>query len=184
MLKNEILKNECSICGLSETWQNKPIVMRLDHINGINNDNHLENLRMVCPNCDSQLPTYGGRNTFKDSQRNPILQIKSKKCFCSECGDPINYGYKMCRLCYFKSKENKSLKKGNGHCLICNKKINVRSKRCRNCASQQKQTKINWPSNEELREMIFISNRLQVSKKLGVSETAVRKRLKSRKIVI
>lgn len=34
----------------------------LDHVNGINNDNRIENLRFVCSNCDSQLHTYKSKN--------------------------------------------------------------------------------------------------------------------------
>lgn len=52
----------CSLCQLSE-WQNKPIVLILDHINGKPNDWSISNLRLVCPNCDSQLPTYKAKNT-------------------------------------------------------------------------------------------------------------------------
>jgi len=50
-------KYECSICGIS-TWNGKGLVLRLDHINGVHNDHRIENLRLVCPNCDSQLPTF------------------------------------------------------------------------------------------------------------------------------
>lgn len=52
---------KCEICGLSE-WNGKPIPLELDHINGRRDDNRLENLRLVCPNCHAQTPTYRGRN--------------------------------------------------------------------------------------------------------------------------
>lgn len=57
----ELNDYKCSICGLKE-WQNKPIVLILDHINGNPYDNSPKNLRLVCPNCDSQLPTYKSKN--------------------------------------------------------------------------------------------------------------------------
>ena len=43
-------------------WNGKPLVLILDHINGNAEDNRYENLRFVCPNCNSQLPTFTGRN--------------------------------------------------------------------------------------------------------------------------
>jgi hypothetical protein len=67
LLKLGLLKNECYICGLKDTWQDKPIVMTLDHINGDSCDHRLENLRLICPNCGSQLPTFAGRNSFNNS---------------------------------------------------------------------------------------------------------------------
>jgi hypothetical protein len=50
----------CGWCGVTE-WRGKPLVLHLDHINGINNDNRLTNLRLLCPNCHSQTDTYGAR---------------------------------------------------------------------------------------------------------------------------
>ena len=61
-LKNEYQKYKCSICGLEPFWNGKSLVLTLDHINGIHNDNRLENLRWVCPNCDRQLDTFAGKN--------------------------------------------------------------------------------------------------------------------------
>ena len=63
LLREGMIEDVCSICGRLPTWEGKPLVLRLDHINGNNKDNRKENLRLVCPNCDSQLPTYCGRNT-------------------------------------------------------------------------------------------------------------------------
>ena len=43
-------------------WNEKPLALTLDHIDGDNKNNKLENLRWICPNCDRQLPTFAGRN--------------------------------------------------------------------------------------------------------------------------
>ena len=53
--------NKCAICGLSE-WQGKDIVLVLDHIDGNPENDNPSNLRLICPNCDSQLSTFKGRN--------------------------------------------------------------------------------------------------------------------------
>jgi hypothetical protein len=56
-----MFENRCQLCSLSN-WCGKPLTIHLDHINGIKDDNRLENLRMLCPNCHSQTPTFAGRN--------------------------------------------------------------------------------------------------------------------------
>jgi 5-methylcytosine-specific restriction endonuclease McrA len=53
---------QCAICGGATTWQGLPLTLVLDHIDGDPTNNRRENLRLVCPNCDSQLPTYKSRN--------------------------------------------------------------------------------------------------------------------------
>ena len=52
---------KCELCGISE-WQGKPLVVILDHIDGNSNDNSLKNLRLICSNCDANLPTYKAKN--------------------------------------------------------------------------------------------------------------------------
>lgn len=56
--------HQCSICKITN-WLDKPLIMILDHIDGNSTNNYLSNLRLVCSNCDSQLPTYKARNTGK-----------------------------------------------------------------------------------------------------------------------
>lgn len=51
----------CEGCGLTE-WRAQPITLALHHVNGIRNDNRLENLQLLCPNCHSQTDTFAGRN--------------------------------------------------------------------------------------------------------------------------
>ena len=55
----------CSICGLEPFWQGKELTLILDHKNGHNKDDRLENLRWVCPNCNQQLDTTNGKNIKK-----------------------------------------------------------------------------------------------------------------------
>ena len=66
ILESCMIEYKCALCGIGPEWMGKPMPLILDHINGINNDNRSKNLRFVCSNCDSQLPTYKSRNKRKN----------------------------------------------------------------------------------------------------------------------
>ena len=80
LLKNNLIPYKCS-CGLSSSWNGLPLILQIEHKNGIHTDNRLENLIWLCPNCHSQTPTYCGKN--KPKQKKPTHIKRAKK--------PIDY---------------------------------------------------------------------------------------------
>lgn len=125
---------KCAICGQLPFWNNQDLVLTLDHINGHNHDDRLENLRWVCPNCDRQLSTFAGRNIIREANKN----------FCIDCG----------------------------------KEILQSSIRCVECANKEKSKKqriVERPERQELKSLIRSQNFLQIGRKYGVTDNAVRK---------
>lgn len=94
LVKKGLLNYECYICGLKE-WNEKEIVLQLDHINGKSNDNRMENLRLLCPNCHSQTETYAGKKKKQEKQKKRLVNCQScnvsvsNKIFCDECDKKI-----------------------------------------------------------------------------------------------
>jgi len=79
-------QRRCELCGQGETWRGRRIALVLDHINGIGDDNRLENLRIVCPNCAATLDTHCGRNPGRGRE-------------CATCGAPFTPGNSKQRHC-------------------------------------------------------------------------------------
>ncbi len=66
LIREGIKENKCENpeCGISD-WHGKPIALQVHHINGVHNDNRLENILLLCPNCHAQTDTYAGKNANK-----------------------------------------------------------------------------------------------------------------------
>lgn len=86
LLKEGYKKNVCEICGQTDEWNGKHLVLQLDHINGNHHDSRLENLRIVCPNCHTQTDTFG-------------TKVSKSKNKCIDCGTTISSKSKRCRKC-------------------------------------------------------------------------------------
>ena len=73
----EKFNNTCYTCGITE-WNNKPIVLDLEHIDGNSENNNIENLCLLCPNCHSQTDTFKGANKGKGRHSRRIRYAQGK----------------------------------------------------------------------------------------------------------
>lgn len=151
-LKGKYTQYQCSICKIS-SWQGQELHLRLDHINGCNNDNRLENLRWLCPNCDSQQDTYCGRNL-----KHRALQEDK---YCKKCGNLIISADKKT----ISSEEYRTIK------TLINKKTIL----CAECSKKSRRKVIDRPSRTELEKLLKQFNFSEVGKMYNVSDNAVRK---------
>lgn len=94
LLKNNLISYECSECKL-DSWNNKPLSLQLDHIDGNRFNNNLTNLRLLCPNCHSQTETFSNK-------RAKIIK------YCAKCKKSISKRALYCQKCA--REENKIFK--------------------------------------------------------------------------
>lgn len=79
LIEANLKENKCEICGIN-SWLGKELSLQLHHINGNHNDNSLDNLQILCPNCHSLTDTYTAKNK-KVNSYNTIKKPKSKTGF-------------------------------------------------------------------------------------------------------
>jgi hypothetical protein len=70
----ETMGDFCALCKQAASWNNQPLTLVVDHIDGDASNNLPSNLRLLCPNCNSQTPTFCGRNLGKGRRARGISE--------------------------------------------------------------------------------------------------------------
>jgi transposase-like protein len=136
----------CEICGQGEMWRGRQMSLILDHINGVPDDNRIENLRIVCPNCAATLETHCGRkNSAPPASRR-----------CKRCGQEFAPKYRRHAYC-------------SRDCGVRWDRSVLRGR------PQPDQRRVERPPYERLLEELKETSYLAVGRKYGVPDNAVRK---------
>jgi Zn finger protein HypA/HybF involved in hydrogenase expression len=132
ILKHQLIEYKCK-CGLIGIWNGDPLSLQLDHINGKNDDNRLENLRFLCPNCHSQTDTFAGKKNKGPERACKLCQAKISKnaSLCLRCSNslPEHHPTKFTSCVDELSKlltEFKSFKAVAKHCKVSDTSIRKR----------------------------------------------------------
>lgn len=171
LYKQELIKEQCSSCGIGPNWNDNILVLQLDHINGINNDNRLENLRILCPNCHSQTDTFTSKTLKKIHE-------------CILCGKACSKTATRCKSCGIKNRKPvfvRQSKRPPHNCPSCGIKLAKKNNRfCRPCSDEHRRsyTKIIWPLPDELKRLVWEIPKSELAQQLGISDVAIAKRCK------
>lgn len=187
IINHELLPYECSRCKNTGSWQGEIMTLHLDHINGINNDNRIENLRFLCPNCHSLTDSYNGKNkshfpnvTVTEEQViNALQKTPNVRQAALQLG--LNpQGASHTRISLIKRKHHieqgpaSEYKIKNLKYCVCGAIIGEKYDQCQACA-HEKQRVVERPSREELKDMIKTKTFVELGRQFGVTDNAIRK---------
>ena len=165
----------CECCGLS-TWMSMPIKLELHHINGVNTDNRLENLQLLCPNCHAYTDNYRGKNRKSaHSEKNDVEQPKFEEALTDTADgnlEPsLNEEGVETRQAEPKSAKPPKVK----HCKYCDKEFIGKRVYCSDECYSKARKSGRPPVFDLINAFKQYKSYLAVGKHYGVTDNAVRK---------
>lgn len=181
LIKEGLKEEKCECCGNTE-WLGQPIKLELHHINGNHNDNRLENLQLLCPNCHAYTDNYRGKNIKWSAQKkiSVVEQPKFKETLINDGNLEPEKKYIIIESgAETKQAEPKSRKtKEPRYCAFCGKELVGKQRNNKYC-SQECAHKANGSKRPDvftlLNDFKELKSFVQVGKKYGVTDNAVRK---------
>lgn len=156
---------ECALCANPGEWQGALLPLEIDHIDGDRTNHARVNLRLLCPNCHSQQATgtSAAALAMDAFELDHAGSARRKRISVSK---PVASRPRRLRT--------------DEKCPACSGRKDRRAGTCRNCRHQGRAPKIDWPDEETLLARLRDSSYLALARELGVSDTAIRQRLRSR----
>lgn len=152
----------CELCGQNEEWLGRRMSLILDHINGDRYDNRIENLQIVCPNCNATLSTHcRGLKTENTTFKN---------CISDGCSNKIRKHNVRCIKCHLDYLEACKIEKELEKSDNLEKKLSQNNKILKR--------KVERPSLEVLLKEVDELGYRAVGRKYGVSDNSIRKWIK------
>lgn len=173
-----IKDNKCEQCNNSQ-WNNKPISLQLHHIDGNNKNHTITNLQLLCPNCHSQTHNYAGKN-----KRNTMAP-KNHQSYIDAINSSFSIYEASCKLGFnsVNYKKFRTIISNNKAKLLVKTKLPITNIE-HNINTKLKLRRVSRPTKEILEIEITQFPFLQLSKKYGVSDNAIRKWCRSYNITL
>lgn len=166
IIKLNLIPYLCSECNINE-WKGQPFSLHLDHKNGINNDNRLENLRFLCPNCHSQTTTYCGKNNDKYGIKNKKVSDEFLLCAMRNSSNPS------------KALKNVNLSGAGNYRRVYKLAEEHNIEHMKQKPKNRSRDKYAFDDKEVYDKLLeYNNNYLKTSKFFGCSDNAIRKRIR------
>lgn len=187
LIKLHLKENKCEKC-LIDTWCDSPIKVELHHKDGNPLNNNLENLSFLCPNCHTYTDNFcrrkSSRKDIPDEEFKVIIQDSFTLKEVAAKTKTRDSGQSHYKIKNFMLKHNIYLKKSSvttkSHPFV--KQFNCVKERIAYIA--KKNEKANWPSDENLKKIVWEKSVSSLGKELEITDNAIRHRCQRRKIAV